>query len=206
MEIRKTTYHDCRVSKGHDLARNHASETLLSVTPPEQIWKPSPPSRSSRSPCRPWMLVQEECQAPALRQVPLRIEFRQWVGQVALGGVNTLATKIGHIWDLPTVRVVPHYNLSQRASHTWFVNISSTVSFFKILFPLPGWTPSFSSVAMIWQYSAGFAKHPAPPALKVVLMSAGSCGYNVSVMPCEVGKPVLILSPRALSCSSVRLV
>jgi hypothetical protein len=60
----------------------------------------------------------------------------------------------------------------------WFVNIASTVSFFKILFPLPGCTPSFNKVAMIWQYSAGFAKQPAPPALKVDLTSAGSFAHR----------------------------
>src|SRR4051812_8157416 len=44
--------HDFHVAKRNDLTSNNATQPILAIGPPKQIWQPCPPSRTPAPTCR----------------------------------------------------------------------------------------------------------------------------------------------------------
>lgn len=92
--------HHLRVTERDDLTGNHASQTLLSVTPPEQIRQSGPPTSTLAVQCT-WLEVQEERQAPTLRDFMwLGVKLGQSVAILWFWWIDRGTSKVWHIRNL----------------------------------------------------------------------------------------------------------
>lgn len=80
------------------------TQSILPVSPPEEIRQASPPTGSTRPTSRSRMLMQEESQTPTLRQVTLWVQFGERIRKIFLGRLNSLAAKVRKLWNLIYVR------------------------------------------------------------------------------------------------------